>query len=61
MSWGNGLRRTKTAEERTMKLVKGLVVFALGFGLGAALIPTLNDPPQLEPATTTATALVMRG
>lgn len=44
-----------------MKLVKGLVVFALGFGLGAALIPTLNDPPQLEPATTTATALVMRG
>ena len=44
-----------------MKLVKGLVVFALGFGLGAALIPTLHDPPQLEPATTTATALVMRG
>ena len=44
-----------------MKLVKGLVVFALGFGLGAALIPPLNDPPQLEPATTTATALVMRG
>ena len=44
-----------------MKLHKGLVVFALGFGLGAALIPTLHDPPQLEPATTTATALVMRG
>ena len=61
MSWGNGLPRTKTAEERTMKLVKGLVVFALGFGLGAALIPTLHDPPQLKPATTTATALVMRG
>ena len=44
-----------------MKLVKGLVVFALGFGLGAALIPTLHDPPQLKPATTTATALVIRG
>ena len=61
MSCAIALRRTKSAEERTMKLVKGLVVFALGFGLGAALIPTLHDPPQLEPATTTATALVMRG
>ena len=41
-----------------MKLLKGLAVFALGFSLGAALIPTLQDPAPLVNPTNALTAQV---
>jgi hypothetical protein len=43
-----------------MKLLKGLAVFALGFGLGAALIPTLHDPAPFVNPTNAVTAQVIR-
>ena len=43
-------------KRETWSSLIGLAVFGLGLGLGVPIIPTLYEPPQLEPAATTATS-----